>query len=112
MGNTEQDLIGSGGLAFYYLRSVDEMSEMISVFGYSNKFDGAAVVLNAMVKQRDPEKENTVFRTAVQGFTNDGSHNLNMMRHATSQCYASIRNGDKVRLQVQYQSTPDPELNV
>jgi len=37
-----------GGLALYYLRNVD--SNENGLFGYSAKFDGAAVVINSMLK--------------------------------------------------------------
>ncbi len=48
MGQNGTSDIGLGGLALYYLRNVD--SNENGLFGYSAKFDGAAVVINSMLK--------------------------------------------------------------
>lgn len=42
--------MGSGGFALYYLRNVD--SDARGLYGYSNKFDGVAVVISTFIKQR------------------------------------------------------------
>jgi len=42
--------MGSGGFAFYYLRNREY--EMSGVYGYSNKFNGAAVIISSLKKQK------------------------------------------------------------
>jgi hypothetical protein len=51
MGNNEQTELGSGGLAFYYLRNY-EANQKGGLYGYTNKFDGIAVVFSTFVKKR------------------------------------------------------------
>jgi len=48
MGAGESTDIGYGGLGIYYLRNVEQNEN--GLFGYSAKFDGAAVVINSMLK--------------------------------------------------------------
>ena len=48
MGQEDTTDIGLGGLAIYYLRNVE--SDQNGLFGYSAKFDGAAVAINSMLK--------------------------------------------------------------
>lgn len=42
--------MGSGGFAVYYLRNREH--EMSGVYGYTNKFNGAAVVISSLIKQK------------------------------------------------------------
>lgn len=42
--------MGSGGFAVYYLRNREY--EMSGVYGYTNKFNGAAVVISSLIKQK------------------------------------------------------------
>lgn len=49
MGSGQTTDIGLGGLALYYLRNVE--SDQNGLFGYSAKFDGAAVAINSMLKK-------------------------------------------------------------
>lgn len=49
MGNNELSELGSGGLAIYFLRNF-EPNQMNGLYGYTNKFDGVAVVISTLVK--------------------------------------------------------------
>ena len=53
IGSTAINSLGSGGMGIYYLRDVDEQSNMSGQFGYNNKFDGIAIVINPLVKAKD-----------------------------------------------------------
>lgn len=53
------------------------------------------------------------FQPIIQGFTNDGAHNLNLMRKSDSQCYATIPgNGNVFQLKVEYESQPEKVLHI
>lgn len=44
VGNSQNENIGFGGMGLYYIRNVEQ--EYNGIFGYSAKFDGAAVTIN------------------------------------------------------------------
>ncbi len=50
LSNQAQSQMGSGGFAVYYLRNREY--EMSGVYGYTNKFDGAAVIVSSLIKQK------------------------------------------------------------
>lgn len=51
LGSNDQQELGSGGLALYYLRSFTP-NQNSGLYGYTNKFDGVAVIISSMIKQR------------------------------------------------------------
>ena len=63
IGQSNTTDIGMGGLALYYLRNVDQSEN--GLFGYSAKFDGAAVVINSMLKNTKSFKGQQVYQPAV-----------------------------------------------
>ena len=53
ISSKEENKLGSGGLGIYYVRNLDEKVDMSSPFGFTNKFDGAAVVVNTGMRTKD-----------------------------------------------------------
>ena len=54
IGNEENsNLRGGGGIGVYYVRNVDEYSNVqANYYGYTNKFEGALISLNALLKDK------------------------------------------------------------
>jgi hypothetical protein len=68
IGNEAQTTKGGNGMALYYLRTLNKEDIGQSLFGYSKKFDGLAILLNTLLsKTKDGQVNNY-----VQGFVNDG----------------------------------------
>jgi hypothetical protein len=63
IGNAAGSKVGTGGLGLYYLRNIDEETDMSSQFGFSNKFDGAAVIINTGMRSKD--KTTGEFKSAI-----------------------------------------------
>ena len=76
--------MGAGGFALYYLKNVEISDKNQGLYGYSNKFDGAAVVVSTFIKQRVEGDHGIEFQPAIQGFFNDGKSNLNLMRKSAN----------------------------
>jgi len=51
IGTNKHAELGSGGLAVYFLRNFEPHSTN-GLYGYTNKFDGAAVVISTLIKNR------------------------------------------------------------
>ena len=63
LGNDATLQMGSGGFALYYLRNVD--SDARGLYGYSNKFDGVAIVISTFIKQRKESDHGLEFQPAI-----------------------------------------------
>lgn len=63
IGNAAGSKVGTGGLGLYYLRNIDEENKMSSQFGFSDKFDGAAVIINTSMRSKD--KTTGEFKSAI-----------------------------------------------
>ena len=50
LGNEKRTTRGGVGIALMYLRNVEEISSLDSLFGYSNRFDGLGIYLNTILR--------------------------------------------------------------
>jgi hypothetical protein len=57
LGNDETKHMGSGGFALYYLRNVEKQAS--GLYGYTNKFDGMAIIISSFLKQRVTNEHGT-----------------------------------------------------
>lgn len=113
LGNDDLLELGSGGLAIYFLRNFDP-DQRSGLYGYTNKFDGVAVIVSTLVKQRVQKEYGLEFHSSIQGFDNDGSHNINLLRRSSNQCFAKIngQKGEVFRVRLEYESDPAKTLHV
>jgi hypothetical protein len=96
---------GGAGFAFYYLTELDKDKFDDSVFGYSNIYDGVAVILNSILRSTD--KSTGAMHNMVQGIPNNGKEVINPFTAKKNSCYKGYRNLDDpeqfVKLRVIYE---------
>lgn len=65
MGCDEAKQISSGGIGLYYLRNVELDSNAAGLYGYTNKFNGAAVIITTYFKQRKEVEHGIEFQPSI-----------------------------------------------
>ncbi|CAI2367385.1 unnamed protein product [Moneuplotes crassus] len=92
-GNNKESTFGTNGMGIFLLKEVlSKEIDSSNVFGYSNEFIGAAVLLNAGLRKRDTEDKKKRLE-GVQGAVSDGTKPLNTWEipHDNT-CYYKWRN--------------------
>ena len=73
LGNEKRTTRGGVGIALMYLRNVEEISSLDSLFGYSNRFDGLGIYLNTILRQDN----RGMLVSPISVFVNDGENLVN-----------------------------------